>query len=205
MLSSTSSFRLFTAGSALAIGALGAVGCMGPAAPYAGAPTTRLTIETDNPERPARVEVSPSDDDERVVAACPSAPCELRLPEGGYRLRVDGIDDTPSRSRWIDVRGPRARVQISPGSWNERVVGLILGILGPVSFVGGLSASIGDTCQSAESPDTKCSRLPAVMMVGGLVMTIVGWVMYGDGKTGVGQAQPFAARGDARSGALLTF
>lgn len=181
-----------------------AASCAAPLPPRRGAPSALLAVETDDIKRPLRVEVQPVGE-ERVVAKCRAAPCELRLPEGGYNLHVEGVDDAPASTRLVVLRGPGARVYVSPGSWAMRGSGLAMGILGPPILALGGVLTIGNTCESVEAPNTPCSKLPAVMIVSGLVMTIVGWVLFSEGKTRIDEPQPMAQPGYARSAALFTF
>lgn len=180
----------------------GAAACA-PAPPRPYAPVSELRVQSEDPERPFRVEAIPAGSD-AVEAACNGTPCLLRLHEGGYRLHVDGLDDTPSRSRWIELEGRGAHVRISPGSQIERVGGFTMGILGPPIFGAGLFFTIGSRCGSKEDPG-ECSKVPPAMIVTGLVMSIAGWILWADGGTRIRDPQPIVARGAPPTGALFTF
>ncbi len=177
------------------------VSCAPPPPPRFGAETTLMVIDTDNPARPMPLEVRPVGED-RVVAACETAPCRFRLPEGGYRLTALGIGDTSGRSRWVDLRRP-TRITLSPGSSTERVGGLAMGVVGPLMFATGLFVSMLDRCESIEAPNEKCSKMPSVMMVSGVVFTFVGWILFADGKTRISEPQTLDRR--SRTDALFTF
>ncbi|HVU04213.1 MAG TPA: hypothetical protein VHE30_20790 [Polyangiaceae bacterium] len=127
---------------------------------------------------------------DRPIARC-TTPCFARLPTGRYKLHVAKTEDTLAGSRVFDLDGT-SRVEVSPDEPWQRTTGLVLGIGGPVAIVTGIvllvteatSRSVhscaDDTCSwHEEAPSDSVVAAGALLIVGGLAATPIGWVMFG--------------------------
>jgi len=120
-----------------------------------------------------------------AIARC-ETPCIAHLERGQYRLLVYATDDTVEGSRMITIDDSRDLI-VHPRSSGSGETGLALGILGPVAIIGGgvLALSNMNLCvDSCEPRDTSpgLALLGVGLMLGGLVATPIGWVLYGQSR-----------------------
>ena len=110
--------------------------------------------------------------------------CAVSAVPGRYLLRVSGPGDVKTGKRFIDLE-ESSNVYIDPPSKFQRYFGLSLGILGPTLIVGGIMVgffSAYHTEQRAQPWHT----VGLSMAITGIVVTPLGWVMFGtNGKPSV--------------------
>jgi hypothetical protein len=120
--------------------------------------------------------------DGRIVATCTHPPCALPVETGRYELRVRGDGTTPDRSHVIEVRSAGTRAEIRDGSSVSRGVGAFLGVTGPIAMgVGFFTGACMDTGPNDQS--WGCSGKPIALALGGMLATVIGWVMFGTSNT----------------------
>jgi hypothetical protein len=149
------------------------------------------------------------------IARC-NVPCRATIPAGRYKLYVHEGDGTVSGSRQIDLTQP-ATVTVGPKSSGQRAGGLILGIAGSVMLISGIALAATYSCyESSRACDTDDGRESAALalLLGGLVATPVGWVMFANSSSPrVTQSGPqygfapalFPSRGSAVTGGAPGF
>jgi hypothetical protein len=132
-----------------------------------------LLVELYNPS--ARPLVDPP------IARC-QVPCRAHLPVGRYKMFVHETEGTLSGARIVDISGP-SNVLVSPDARGQRTAGLGLGIGGTVAMIVGAVLVLSDLCVDGCSryDDSSDSRagIGTALLLGGLVATPVGWVMFG--------------------------
>lgn len=116
------------------------------------------------------------------LAFCTDA-CQATIVPGRYRLFVNATPDTRAGGREVQISGP-SQILVTPRSEARRTTGLTLGIGGPVLmvlgsvlFLSSLRNSLGHGDSSSSDGGQAVAGLG--MMVGGIVITPIGWVMFG--------------------------
>jgi hypothetical protein len=113
------------------------------------------------------------------LALCTDA-CQATIVPGRYRLFVNATPTTRAGGRDVQISEP-SRLLVTPRSEGRYSTGLALGIAGPVLMVLGsvvFLVNINDSLRDGSgSGDGAVAGLG--MMLGGIVMTPIGWVMFG--------------------------
>jgi hypothetical protein len=119
-----------------------------------------------------------SDDSGRPVAEC-SGRCRLELVPGTYKVFVHETEDTLAGARKVDITGPTT-VRVDPDSTSARSAGLAMGIVGSILLLVGATAVLANSCgHGCDEGEKNGSPLGGLALLGGLVLTPVGWVTFG--------------------------
>lgn len=116
------------------------------------------------------------------LALCTDA-CQATIVPGRYRLFVNATAGTRAGGRVVDISGP-SQLLVTPRTEARYTTGLTLGIGGPVLMVLGsllFLASLGNGLghDAGSSSDGGQAAAGLGMLVGGIVITPIGWVMFG--------------------------
>jgi hypothetical protein len=114
---------------------------------------------------------------ETPIATCKRS-CRLWVYPGTYRIQVTKTASTVSGNRVIEVPGPMA-IDFRPDTSAKRSVGLLMGIAGPVMVLAGLSIGLSSYDHEEDGGASVDSNVAVAMVLGGLVATPVGWVLFG--------------------------
>jgi hypothetical protein len=116
------------------------------------------------------------------LALCTDA-CQATIVPGRYRLFVNATADTRAGAREVQISEP-SQLLVTPRSEGRYTTGLTLGIGGPVLmvlgsvlFLSSIGNGLGDGGSSASDGGQAAAGLG--MLVGGIVITPIGWVMFG--------------------------
>lgn len=148
--------------------------------PIPSTPPDGVAVEIVSPGVSVELDVIVLDesmDVDRFVSRC-STPCRLTLPMGRYRLFVHRTSNTLAGRRKLDIGGPTT-VVLEPKGPSQRNIGLTLGIVGSVALIFGVGMALGGA-NFQEDPER--ATIAASLLVGGLIATPVGWVMFGVGR-----------------------
>lgn len=148
--------------------------------PIPSPPRDGVAVRIVSPDVPVQVDVVARDDArdaEHFVSRC-STPCSLTLFPGRYRLFVHRTPDTLAGSRKVDIEGPTS-VTLEPKGPSQRNIGLTLGIVGSVAVIFGVGMVLGGV---DFKDDPGRATVAASLLVGGMIATPVGWVMFGLGR-----------------------
>ncbi len=172
-------------------------GWMPPAA-YAPYSYGTIPIELDVTEPNVAVQVFRPGADvgrEAPIAQCSGA-CVVNLVPGRYKIWVTESGDTLPGGRELELKRP-TRVTMDPDMQEHRTAGLVLGITGPIMLIAGMVALVSQTCIDCEHPKNNdtAEALGVFGIVGGLVATPVGWVMYGTSFKPEYELQPLTVSG----------
>jgi hypothetical protein len=115
----------------------------------------------------------------RPLAYCDGA-CSAMIVPGRYRFFANATADTLGGGRDVDIR-EASRILITPASEARRSTGLVLGIVGPALMVVGavLFVSNPGGGSSSELGTGDAAVAGVGMMLTGVVLTPIGWVMFG--------------------------
>jgi hypothetical protein len=120
----------------------------------------------------------------RPLAFCTGA-CQATIVPGRYRFYANATAETRSGGRDMDIVDA-SKILVSPRSEAQHSTGLVLGIAGPALMVLGAAVfltNIANTYQedgSGSSSGRAEGALAGVgLMLGGMVLTPIGWVMFG--------------------------
>jgi hypothetical protein len=111
-------------------------------------------------------------------------PCLAQIAPGSYRVYVHASGDNLRGSRVINIEEP-SHVTVTPSTEGDRGLGLGLGIGGIAAIGVGVVLLFVELIDSIGCIDSDCSdhanfAIPGlVLVVGGLVATPIGWVMFG--------------------------
>jgi hypothetical protein len=127
------------------------------------------------------------------IARC-TVPCRAMVPAGRYKLYVHETEGTVDGSRTIDISQP-VTLTVGPKGYGQRVGGLVLALTGSTMLISGIVLAAVITCVedgSSRSCGTDSQETAAVALVlGGLVATPVGWIMFGNSlRPGLTQTAP---------------
>lgn len=116
------------------------------------------------------------------LALCTGA-CQATIVPGRYRLYVNATPGTRAGGREVQISEP-SRLLVTPRTEARRTTGLTLGIAGPVLTVLGsllFLVNINNSFRDDGSSRADGGQLAAGlgMMLGGIVITPIGWVMFG--------------------------
>lgn len=131
-----------------------------------------------------------------VLAACRQG-CVAMLPAGQYRVRLFRGDAVIGERR-MRLREP-ATWTVTAHDRSTRDAGLVLGIVGSAFVLTGailtLPVVMGAMCHDSEGctdeGETTRARIGLPLLVGGAVMTPIGWVMFGRNLRPRIQVSPF--------------
>jgi hypothetical protein len=129
---------------------------------------------------PLWVDMYPPDakvNEDLPIARC-TTPCVAHLWRGRYRLFVHETPETNAGSRVVDIETPGDLV-VHPRSPSMGPVGLTLGIAGPVAAIAGIALLLGGGCGGCSQSEPSVEIAGAGLLLGGLVATPIGWVMFG--------------------------
>jgi hypothetical protein len=133
-----------------------------------------------------------SHDTGEVVARC-IGDCSSTLPAGRYVVTLYDTDDSVLTSADFIVTGPGS-VTIDPPNLAKARTGMALGIAGPVAIVVGLAIAASAAMDSmrddqgggedGEEPSGDGARVAGLLtIIGGVIITPVGWAMYGTNRS----------------------
>jgi hypothetical protein len=120
----------------------------------------------------------------KPLAYCTGA-CQATIFPGRYRFFANATAETLPGGRDLNI-SEASKILVTPRSEAQRSTGLVLGIAGPALMVLGsvvfLSNIVGsyssdDGGGSSNSPEGALAGLG--LMLGGVVITPIGWVMFG--------------------------
>ena len=115
---------------------------------------------------------------ERPFVVCP-APCTVMVPPGEYWVSVNETTESLAGTRRIRVDGP-SLASVEPRARADRETGLTLGILGIVMIFGGMGAMLASVPNDRSGEvDTAWMLTGITGVIGGLIMTPIGWVQFG--------------------------
>lgn len=110
------------------------------------------------------------------VVVCPTS-CRVWVYPGTYLIRITEAEGTLAGNREIEVRRPMS-IDFDPDTSAKRTAGLVLGVAGPVMIISGLGLALGTPTDSDDDYEDEAA-LGALLLLGGLAATPVGWVMFG--------------------------
>ena len=134
-------------------------------------------------------ELAPDTKNAPPIAGC-AGDCLVYVPPGKYRLTVGETLETRSGRRTIDVYLPM-RAYVEPRTKADKESGLIMGIAGSAMFVGGVvglavSLAVNTHCGGTAFDGGRCrtewtvgSTISLLAIIGGAVLSPIGWVQFG--------------------------
>lgn len=113
--------------------------------------------------------------------------CEFMAPPGRYRLKLRDPSTGFEHEQGLRIKAS-SRYQLQQGDAGARTAGLVFGIAGPASIVVGmvlvLPALLSAGCHGCSDDDgSSTATAGAIMILGGLVATPIGWVVYAQNRT----------------------
>jgi hypothetical protein len=152
-----------------------------PPAVVGAAPATAVAIEIHGAQPNLQLEVQ-DPKTRRPLALC-AGDCQATIMPGRYRLFVNATADTRPGGREVLIAEP-SRLLITPRSEARYATGLVLGIAGPVLMVLGSVVLLNNAFDSIDSDGNSrrsadATMTGALMVLGGIVITPIGWIMFG--------------------------
>ena len=121
----------------------------------------------------------------RPLAYCTGA-CQATIVPGRYRFFANATAETRSGGHDMEIVDA-SKILVTPRSEAQHSTGLVLGIAGPALMVLGAAvflSNLATTYETDGSSSSSSSRAEGVLagmglMIGGMVLTPIGWVMFG--------------------------
>lgn len=114
---------------------------------------------------------------DRPLYVCAHPPCSLALAPGRYQLYAGGSRKTVAGSREVTLSTPTTFV-VDPDTKLHRAAGALIGAGGAISLFVGAAFLVSALCWDCSGAGTR-AQAGFALMLGGLVATPVGWVMFG--------------------------
>jgi hypothetical protein len=156
--------------------------------PPAAVLSVAAQAKADAPVGAVRVLVSTDEDDLLLIVALPGKQqavvscyhrCSFWGMPGRYTLWATSPERVVHYETTLDVQ-QRTAFKVSSGHLGARTAGLIAGIAGPIAMVAGAVVAVmqAEECNESSCPRTKLSPVPAALFLGGLTVTISGWMVF---------------------------
>lgn len=155
------------------------------AAPWAQAQEQNAHVVIDSGEPQMKVQLLRGSSEEPLLSC--EGRCEFMAPPGRYRVKLRDPSTGFEHEQGLRIK-ESSQFQLQPGDAGARTAGLVFGIAGPASIVLGmvlvLPALLASGCHGCSGGgENTTATIGVVMILGGIVATPVGWVVYAQNRT----------------------